>query len=129
MALDYASIAKDAADALAEVGVVVTIARDTRTTDPVTGAVSGPAPTTGTFTVVNPPAFTGTTKPFDNQYMGDGALITDDMRFLVVAAHNAPFEPAAGDVVTMGGRDHKVLGVTPVSPAGTPLVYRLGMRA
>ena len=128
MALDYAAIAEDVAGAIAEVGRTVTITQPAPPSDPVTGAMSGDA-TPGTFTVVGPPVNLTGASEFDNDLKGDAALVSDDVRLLVVAASNAPFAPAAGDEVAMDGRTWRVIGVTPVAPDGTPLVYRLGLRA
>lgn len=126
MSAFYDGMAATALSLLERFGQAVTITRTTRTIDPVSGVTSEMI-SSGTFTAVNPPASKGTVEAFDNRLLSDAAHVNRSLRFLIVAASGAPFVPAALDIVTMGGIDYEVAGVTPVSPDGTDLVYKIGM--
>lgn len=96
--------------------------------DPVEGehAEADPDETTGTIDCVILPASKGTLEAFDIR-LTDGLLL-DNLRFLIVAAKTAPFRPQGTDLITHEGRDWTVMGCTPLDPAGTPLIYKVGMR-
>lgn len=62
-----------------------------------------------------------TIDPSDN--LQEQSLIAESMREMKVAASGLTFTPAAGDQVTLEGSRWVALGVTPISPAGIPLLY------
>jgi hypothetical protein len=127
MSTFYDNMAETALSLLSQFGQSVTIKRETNTIDPITG-VTSTVTVTGSFTAINPPASGGTVEAFDNRLGGEAALLYENLRFLIIAASGAPFEPRANDLVQMGGVWYTVLGMTPISPAGTPLVYKVGMK-
>lgn len=59
--------------------------------------------------------------------VGQG-LVDANTRLVVIAAKGLEIEPAHGDTLVMDGERWQVLGVTPSSPGGIPLVYFLGVR-
>lgn len=123
----YSDISKIADGVIAEYGLVVTIKRSVKNIDPVSGHKLGETPTTGTFKAVNPPSSDNMRSNFDNDALQTAATIYKQIRFLVVSAFNTTFVPRVNDVATMGGTDYVVFGVSPVSPGGTDIVYRLAM--
>ena len=68
------------------------------------------------------------TQSFDNRTMGQDSLIDEKLRFVKAAAKGATFEPRSGDVVEMQGKRWRILGATPVAPAGIPLIYNFGVQ-
>lgn len=68
------------------------------------------------------------TQLFDNRTMGQDSLIDEKRRFVKAAAKGATFEPRSGDVVEMQGKRWRILGATPVAPAGIPLLYNFGVQ-
>lgn len=62
----------------------------------------------------------------DNRLLKD-ALITGKLRFLLIAAASAVMEPAPNDVSFFDGGWWQVLGCTPLSPAGTPILYKVAV--
>lgn len=123
----YDDLSSIAYDLIGEFGQVVTITRTTKVIDPVTGTAGSPTVTTGQFRVVNPPASKGIIESFDNRVITEASNIYVKIRFLIVSAHDAAFEPRAGDKVTMGGVDYSAFGCTPIAPDGTAIAYRIGM--
>lgn len=89
-----------------------------------------PTNTDGTITAVVLPAKTtglnALAGDLDNQALVE-AVIKGKGRFLLVAASGAPFAPDADDRVTFESASWRVLGSTPLNPAGTPIVYKVGM--
>lgn len=123
----YTSLAQTASELIEEFGQLVTVTRFTRTIDPVDGYTTADSFVTGTFKAVNPPASPGMAGSFDNGVMGEASSTYKKIRFLILAAYGATFEPAAGDKVTMDGDNYTIFGCTPVSPDSTDIVYRVGM--
>ncbi|MGL6008381.1 MAG: hypothetical protein ACRC1D_02915 [Culicoidibacterales bacterium] len=75
------------------------------------------------FTVVVLP---GSKKDFEI-YLEDG-IRTDQVRFLLVAAKDAPFELRGGDQCNFENKLWVVMGCTPLNPAGIPIIYKVGMK-
>lgn len=120
-------LAKKADDLLGKYGQIVTITRTAVDLDPVTNIPSSIlSSTTGQFKAVNTAAGQG---GFQNSVVAEAATIYKKIRYLIVSAYQASFEPKAGDKLTMQGVNYTVWGVTPVSPSGTEIVYRLGIGA
>lgn len=122
--IDYAALAEDAAASIAEAGRAITVRRYSRTVDKVTGTGTG-TPQEGTLTCLVLPASQGTIQAFDNRLEG-GTLVDEKLRFILAAAHGAPFEPQSNDELEFDGATWRILGCTPLNPAGTPLLYRIG---
>lgn len=124
----YGNLATTAKSLLTEYGQEMTITRVTETADPVTGEISSIVEESGTFQVVNPPASGGTVQAFDERIAGEAGLLYDNIRFVIIAAKDAAFRPKRADIATLQGVDYFILGITPVSPDGTDLVYKAGLR-
>lgn len=124
--MNYASLAATANRLIADAGRAVTFSRYSPTVDGVTGRVSKGIPVTSTANVVVLPASKGTVQAFDNR-LEDLSLAGKQLRFLKVAALGMTFEPRSLDEVTFDGAAWQVLGCTPVNPAGTALVYGVGV--
>lgn len=124
----YDSLASEANKLITEFGQSVTISRTTRTIDPVSGTSTSPTET-GSFKAVNPPLSQSGIQSFDNGSIQEAQSIYQKIRILTIAALNAPFEPAKGDIVTLGVENYTIFGCTPVAPDGTKIVYRIGMGA
>lgn len=125
---DYASSQQDALDLITEFGGVVAIKRPAGVFDPVTGQ-NVVTYTNGTLTAVV--LNVKTTANSIGQGAADNALveamIRGKMRYLLVAAKGATFIPTEEDLVTLPDGEFKVVGNTPLSPAGVPLVYKVGV--
>lgn len=75
------------------------------------------------ITCVVLPVSKGVVEAFDNRFEA-GTLIEANMRLLKIAAADLAWEPRGGDVVPdLEGALWTVLGSTPMSPAGIPLVF------
>lgn len=126
----YANMAEVALAKVTQFGREITVTRyGSSNSDPAAGTVDKSVEATGTLKVLILPASKGTVEAFDNRLQG-GTLIEEKLRYLLAAAKGAPFEPRSLDEVSFDGIKWKVLGCTPLSPAGTPLLYKMGvMRA
>jgi len=123
----YVEAAADALELLKEFGTSIPITRVSNVVNPVTGELV-PTNTAGNLTAVVLPA-----KSTGNQAVGGAmdnaiseALTKGKVRFIIAAAANAPFAPDADDVLTFEGASWRVLGCTPLAPAGTPVIFKLG---
>lgn len=72
------------------------------------------------------PASQGAVQAFDQKF-ASGTLIESNIRALKVAAKGLLWAPAPGDAVTLAGNEWRVIGVTPVSPAGIDLLYSVSV--
>jgi nitrite reductase/ring-hydroxylating ferredoxin subunit len=122
----YLTEIDDAYELLEEAGVGIVFTRPNRTINPVSGLVTAKAPATTTLVGVNLPASKGTVQAFDNRIL-DKTVLTK-LRFLICAAKGAAFEPESGDLVALEGKTWEVVGVTPLAPDGTPILYKLGCK-
>jgi hypothetical protein len=81
------------------------------------------------------PASKGTIEAFDNRLDG-GTLIDEKLRYVLMspqmtrtsATGPAAIEPKSTDVLSFDGHDWTVLGCTPLNPAGTPVLYPMGVK-
>ena len=103
------------------------IRRVTNTPDPVTGDVSKTETAGNLVAVILPAKSTG------NQAVSGGldnsiseALTKAKSRFVLAAAQGVAFEPDADDILTFEGADWRVIGCTPLSPAGTAVIFKIG---
>ena len=129
MSFDYASMAATADRLLGtgEFGRSVTFIRPGEAiVDGIAGTSIPGTPTTSTANVVVLPASKGTIEAFDNRREALSAAHRI-LRYLKVAASSIDFEPLPNDQVTMDSATWQVLGCTPVNPAGTPIVYGVGL--
>lgn len=123
----YEKTAQTALKLLKKNGRSILLRRPDRTVDNVSGiSTEGPA-TEGLLWVVILPASKGTVEAFDNR-VEQSDLSSAKLRYIIAAADGAPFEPKSNDEVVFDGSVWTVLGATPLSPAGIPLLYKLGVK-
>lgn len=126
---DYSASAATALSLLQNFGKALPIKRVTNTANGVTGETRQTV-ATGDITTVILPARASALNLVGGQ--GDDAiveaLVKGKLRFALVAALGATFVPEANDLVTLDGKDWTVLGNTPLSPAGVPILYKLGLQ-
>jgi hypothetical protein len=118
-AFDYAAMALSADDLLVEFGAAATLTRTTAGAyDPETGTSTPETVTTQNVTAV--------CIDYAAEFI-DGSLIQrgDKQVFLSPKDITAP---AAGDKFTWQGAEYSVIAVTPLSPAGTVVLYELQAR-
>lgn len=127
---NYPASAKTALALIKKFGGDITIARKVGGDyDPVEGEVVGDSleQTSGVFKGVVLPASKGTLEAFDIR-LEDG-LTVDQVRFIILAAKDAPFRPEGTDTIEgLEGRNWIILGSTPLAPAGVPVIYKVGAR-
>jgi hypothetical protein len=85
-----------------------------------------PLPDVHTVVGVSLPATSGK-KDFDN-WVEPGTLITDELRYVLIAAKGLAIIPATADYYTFDGYNWAILGSTPLAPAGVPILYKTGCR-
>lgn len=122
---DYAGLASTALRLIEANGRSITVKRTSGTHVPATGGYTPTATTSGTLKAVVLPASKGTIEAFDNRVV-DGTLIDEKLRYVLAAAKGAPFEPKSNDLLEFDSLTWRILGCTPLNPAGTPLVYKIG---
>lgn len=125
--IDYPEIAEGALEAIKEAGRVIVIKRYSSAYDGATATDVMTLTHEGDFTVAVLPAkkanaLAGFGIGFDNAYAE--ALRKGKVRALLIAASEAPFEPAEGDRAEFDNGLWNFLGCTPISPAGVPVVYK-----
>lgn len=120
--IDYAAIAQSSLDAIREAGTKLTGRRPSVSVEPVSGSVAGAFSAEGLFDGVVLPA---KRSPF--AVSSDDAAVENlrasKVRRLLLAAASAPFVPQILDEFLLEGATWEVTGSTPLSPAGTPLIY------
>ena len=120
--IDYAAIAQDALAAIEEAGRSVTLARLSKTLDPVTGAVSATTCVKGSVSLVVLAASKSDLPEKQSDALME-ALLQGKLRKLLIAASGVPFEPAPVDIASFDSAYWRVLGCTPLNPAGVALIY------
>lgn len=131
---DYDKSAATALRLLTKFGREITLKRIT----PGEGPAYNPGPSiTVTYKAIAAvlPASQGTIEAFDNRLEG-GTLIDEKLRFVLMApqivrvSEEGPdtIAPLSLDVLNFDGYDWTVIGSTPLSPAGVPVLYRMGVK-
>lgn len=119
MSFDYAVMALTADELIAEFGAAATLSRTVAGGyDPETG-ISAPES-------VDVQNITAVCIDFDAKFIDGSLIIRGDKQVFVSAQDVTP--PAAGDKFTWQGAEYSVIAVTPLSPAGTVLLYELQVR-
>jgi len=123
----YERIARNADKQLAKAGQSITIARYAPSRNSSTGVVTkGAATASGTANAVEIPVTQALMGTFASQ-CAPGTLVSKTVRALKVSALLG-FLPQSRDEVTLAdGTVWPVVGVTPVNPAGVPIVYTVGV--
>ena len=126
MATLYASLAATASRLLGQYGVALTFSHTAKSVVGTTGGVTSGTVTTTTCYGVTLPWSKGIGGEFANK-MEDLALAGRKVRYLKVSALGMTFVPAAMDTVGLESGTWQVIGCTPINPAGTPLIYGVGV--
>lgn len=127
MSFNYAASAATALRLIKQFGQVLPITRITNTVDDATGDVVATT-TEGTLDAVVLPAKSTALNAVDGR-LDDAlceALTKGKLRFILAAASSATFRPSPNDIITFEEGSFNVLGCTPLNPAGTPIVYKIG---
>lgn len=127
---NYAQSAATALRLITKFGTSLPIKRLTSTNDaPETLEPSEQTETEGTIlAVVLPSKASSMTIPngeADNKFRE--AAIKGKLRFILAAAKGATFVPDVDDEITVTNEGiFQIIGCTPLNPAGTPIVYKIG---
>ncbi len=121
---NYNKTAETARRLIVKFGQQVTLTRKTNTVTGSDGSVTQTT-TTEPLDLVTVPASKGTVEAFDDRLKQD--LVKGKIRFAIVAAKTASFRPLADDLIPLDGSTFRVLGMTPLSPAGVDVIYKIGM--
>lgn len=123
----YVQSAATALSLIKRFGGPIPIKRVTNTPNPVTGEVVA-TNVTGNLTALVLPAkasnLNAVAGQLDNAVAE--ALTKGKVRFILAAAADAPFAPDADDILTIDAAQWRVLGSTPLKPAATALLYKIG---
>ena len=124
---DYSGFEATALNLITQFGQSLTIYQENSTGyDPLTGSTTGGTITSTTCEGLTLPASKGTVQGFDDKFKEE--LVRGNARFFMLAASGMSFQPDAGNLLLFEDEVWDVSGVTPVNPAGVPLVYRVGVR-
>lgn len=124
----YDDMADLALEMIREFGQEIVVIREgSFAQDPVSGTVINEEEQRMVLQAIVLPV-SNSTQFFDNRTMGQDSLVNQKLRFIKAAAKGATFEPRSGDVVEMQGKRWRILGSTPVAPAGIPLLYNFGVQ-
>jgi hypothetical protein len=125
--IDYASIAENALDAIADAGTTGVLARFVKTFDPVLSTVSARSVVkTDIDMVVLPVSKSDNLDTQDERFLQD--LHLGKLRKFLVASTGIGFVPLPKDVVLYANLFWEVMGVTTLSPAGTDVIHTLLVR-
>lgn len=119
----YGDLAATALRLLTDKGQSLVIRRIAKTFDPVASETSAATKDTGTIIAVAVPFNTRDKERMDERLAE--ALTKGRLRKLVVAAQGVSYPPLPLDIITFESEPWTVAGVTPVNPAGTPIVYHV----
>lgn len=119
----YENMAAVALRLITDKGQSLAIRRISKTFDPVTSATSSATKVTGSMRAVIVP-FNKDDKANMDIRLAE-ALAKGQLRKAIVAASGLTFAPEPMDVIDLESAQWLVQGVTPINPAGTPLVYFL----
>jgi hypothetical protein len=125
--MNYARLAQNADKQLAKFGQQITVTRYAPSRNAATGAVVKGLPTAmGSANAVEVPVTQGLIQSFETR-LDEASLVAKTMRAFKVSALLG-FKPLPQDEVALAdGSVWPVVGCTPVSPAGTPIIYTIGV--
>lgn len=130
MSFDYSGLQATALRLIERFGASAVLTRSNNSStniDPVTGAVTPHSSSTGNFKAVT--VASNSKDDFDNKIIGEAALIGKSARFFAAAPSGTSIVPSGqGDTWSFDSVTYKILGCTPVAPAGSSsiIVYRIG---
>ncbi len=126
MAFDYPESAKGALRLITRFGRDVQILRFAGgTQNKATGVISGGADRVGTIKAVILPATRRNINDMDGKYAEE--MIRGNIRFVIAEAVNVPYSPRTGDRLKFDNEEWESVGVTPIEPAGTAVIYKMGI--
>lgn len=120
---DYAETAQTALELIREFGKQITLRTVAGAYDPASGVFTS-ANSDSTLDVVFIPASKGTIEAFDDRLKGE--YMRGNVRFLLAAASSASAVPKPADVLIFDSETWSVMGVTPLKPAETAVIYKIG---
>jgi hypothetical protein len=125
--MNYAQLAKNADKQLAKFGQEITVARYASSRNTATGIVTkGTATLSGIANAIEVPVTVDVLDTFAAT-LEPGALVSKILRTFKVSALLG-FQPAPLDEVTLPDNTvWPVVGCTPINPAGTPILYTIGV--
>lgn len=126
---DYTKMATLAETLLSKFGQSMTLVShaDDAPYDPYRGEPSF-TETSSTVTGVILPTGTGTLEAFDDTKVA-ADLVDSKRRFAIIKAKDSTKPKIADTITTADGDRFRVMGVTPVSPGGTAIIYRVGLQS
>lgn len=123
---DYAQAAKTALRLIAKFGQTMNMHAVASSYDAPTGVRSDVVLSTNVVTAVVLPSSTQETFATDDSFAED--LRLGRLRFLTIAARGLTFAPEPGKYLEFEGGFWEIHGVTPLSPAGVPVIYNVVCR-
>ncbi len=124
--MDAAKTAAAALKTIAKNGRVLPLSRSQRSFDNVTGEAIGTVSQTGEITAIVLPRYKGAIFNQMDEALRT-AIITGRARTVLAAAAGASFAPKPLDVLTFDGAAWQIVGVSELSPTGTPILYTIGV--
>lgn len=124
---NYAKAADTALRLLVKFGNQLTYTRNVATLDPVTGITTHEATTANLQSVVLVARSTAVNaiEGITDDFIRD-AIITGKFRYILAAAKGTTFAPKAEDFVKIGTEVFKLVGCSPLNPAGVGILYKIG---
>jgi len=123
---DYNQIAKTAYRLVSNAGLSCVVeSKKARSVDKIEGTVVDGSITREDAKIVFLPASNGTIQNFEQRLKED--FVKGRARYAIMAAKDVT-PPEISDEVVVGSDRYSVVGSTPLDPAGTPLIYPLGLR-
>lgn len=120
--IDYVAIEAGAAQAIAEAGASVTLKRLTSSRDALSGTVTATAVATSPATVVLLPRFKGA---YDKKLTA--GLLNRALKGVLIAVDGLTFTPEPNDYLEIAGEHWRIVGITPIAPAGTNVLFKGGV--
>lgn len=122
---DYSRQIESAHRMMGAKGVDIEITRQDQEYEPDIGQMLAKNVVKQTLKAVNLPSTAGRIQSFDNRLLEEASLIGKKLRYFLVSAKGAKFQPERGDELTYGGEAYAVIGSTPLSPNGQDILYKV----
>lgn len=124
---NYAKSATTALGLLVKFGNLLTYQRNTVVLDPVTGLSTKVTGTNQLQSVLLPAKSSGINAIAGqtDDWLKENVL-TGKLRYVIAAAKGSDYVPAAEDLIQVEDETYKIIGVTPLGPAGIRIIYKIG---
>ena len=122
MANFYTGLSNTANALLKDKGQSVTIVRETETYDPITAESTTSATQSQ---VLNGAIFSKSSSSYDRQL--EEEKIYGETKTVILSTKDSTFTPEINDKITIGKEEFLTYGVSKLSPAGTDVIYKLGV--